>query len=102
MRAPRHTPACARSPAHSYPPCRPCPPTRVPQITFCDSNTGKELFNAPRGRSWEQFVRECYLMQYLTVHLIDREDEIADILTHAIGNEYGFFKRFRNLILNHH
>ena len=28
------------------------------EITFYDSNTGKELFVAPRGRSWESFVKE--------------------------------------------
>ena len=28
------------------------------EITFYDSNTGEPLFFAPRGRSWEQFVRE--------------------------------------------
>jgi len=28
------------------------------EITFYDSNTGKPLFYAPRGRTWEQFVRE--------------------------------------------
>lgn len=27
-------------------------------ITFYDSNTGKELFYAPRGRSWKSFVIE--------------------------------------------
>lgn len=28
------------------------------EITFYDSNTGKPLFFAPRGRSWEDFVKE--------------------------------------------
>jgi len=28
------------------------------EITFYDSNTGKPLFYAPRGRTWEQFVAE--------------------------------------------
>lgn len=28
------------------------------EITFYDSNTGKPLFVAPRGRSWEDFVKE--------------------------------------------
>jgi len=28
------------------------------EITFCDSNTGKPLFVGPKGRSWEDFVRE--------------------------------------------
>ena len=28
------------------------------EITFYDSNTGEPLFYAPRGRSWESFVRE--------------------------------------------
>jgi len=28
------------------------------EITFYDSNTGKPLFIAPRGRSWSQFVTE--------------------------------------------
>lgn len=28
------------------------------EITFYDSVTGKPLFVAPRGRTWQQFVRE--------------------------------------------
>jgi hypothetical protein len=28
------------------------------EITFYDSNTGKPLFHAPRGRSWDDFVKE--------------------------------------------
>ena len=28
------------------------------EITFYDSNTGKELFNAPRGRSMDDFLKE--------------------------------------------
>jgi len=28
------------------------------EITFYDSNTGKPLFYGPRGRTWDQFVRE--------------------------------------------
>lgn len=28
------------------------------EITFYDSNTGKPLFHAPRGRTWEEFVKE--------------------------------------------
>ncbi|KAJ1462990.1 hypothetical protein M885DRAFT_504479 [Pelagophyceae sp. CCMP2097] len=28
------------------------------EVTFYDSNTGKALFYAPRGRSWEEFVKE--------------------------------------------
>ena len=28
------------------------------EITFYDSNTGKPLFVAPRGRSWEDFIKE--------------------------------------------
>ena len=28
------------------------------EITFYDSNTGKPLFVAPRGRTWEQFLNE--------------------------------------------
>ena len=27
-------------------------------IRFYDSNTGKLLFEAPKGRTWEEFVRE--------------------------------------------
>ena len=27
-------------------------------MNFYDSNTGKLLFTAPRGRSWDDFVRE--------------------------------------------
>jgi hypothetical protein len=27
-------------------------------VTFYDSNTGKPLFKAPKGRSWEQFLEE--------------------------------------------
>ena len=27
-------------------------------VTFYDSNTGKPLFHAPKGRSWQSFVRE--------------------------------------------
>ena len=28
------------------------------EIKFYDSNTGQHLFTAPRGRSWDEFVRE--------------------------------------------
>merc|ERR1719217_637473 len=28
------------------------------EVTFYDSNTGEPLFYAPRGRSWESFVKE--------------------------------------------
>ena len=28
------------------------------EITFRDSNTGEALFTAPRGRSWDSFVKE--------------------------------------------
>ena len=28
------------------------------EITFYDSNTGEPLFVAPKGRSWDSFVRE--------------------------------------------
>ena len=28
------------------------------EISFYDSNTGNELFTAPKGRSFEQFVKE--------------------------------------------
>lgn len=28
------------------------------EITVYDSNTGKPLFHVPRGRTWEEFVRE--------------------------------------------
>ena len=30
----------------------------VKEVTFYDSNTGKPLFKAPRGRSFEEFVKE--------------------------------------------
>ncbi|KAJ1448268.1 hypothetical protein M885DRAFT_539753 [Pelagophyceae sp. CCMP2097] len=28
------------------------------EVTFYDSNTGKALFYAPRGRTWDQFIKE--------------------------------------------
>ena len=30
----------------------------APEVTFYDSNTGKALFTAPKGRTWAEFVKE--------------------------------------------
>lgn len=34
------------------------PPTTQNPVTFYDSNTGKPLFKAPIGRTWQDFVAE--------------------------------------------
>ena len=34
------------------------PPSSDSPVIFYDSNTGKELYKAPIGRSWEDFVAE--------------------------------------------
>jgi len=36
------------------------------EVTFCDSNTGRPLFFAPRGRSFEEFLKESRLHGWLS------------------------------------
>ena len=50
---------------------------------------------------WQQFVRECYVNGILSPYLIERNDEVADIMTHAIAKEDPTYKLFRNYALNH-
>ena len=50
---------------------------------------------------WQQFVRECYVNGILSPYLIERNDEVADIMTHATAKEDPTYKLFRNYALNH-
>ncbi|CAJ1920003.1 unnamed protein product [Cylindrotheca closterium] len=42
------------------------------EVTFFDSNTGKPLFNAPKGRNWQQWIKESTLHGWPSF----RDDEV--------------------------
>ena len=52
------------------------------EITFYDSNTGKPLFYAPKGRSWESFVRESKVHGWPSF----RDEEVNWDLVRVLGN----------------
>ena len=52
------------------------------EITFYDSNTGKPLFYAPKGRSWENFVRESKVHGWPSF----RDEEVNWDLVRVLGN----------------
>ena len=49
---------------------------------------------------WQQYVRQCYMGLKLTVHLVNTDDEYADILTKALAKSDPKFKLFRNSVMN--
>ena len=49
---------------------------------------------------WRHFTREAYLVQLLSAHKIDGNDEVADILTKALARSNENFTRFCNYIFN--
>ena len=56
-----------------------------------------------RTRYWElwmHFVREMYMKGMLSPHLVDTDEEFADILTKAMTKGANDYTKFRNYIMN--
>ena len=49
---------------------------------------------------WQQFVRELYLKNVLSVHLTPTNLLVADIFTKAMPKVEADFETFRNYIMN--
>ena len=54
------------------------------------------------GSGGQQFVRKAYMDLKITVHEIDGEAEVADILTKPMPKEPGLYRVFRDILLNNH
>ena len=50
--------------------------------------------------SWQHFVRDAFERLILSVHLVDTNSMVADILTKALPKLESNYFKFKNIIMN--